>query len=82
MSVDLESWMVADGLDPLHYVKDPSTGARRIRVGALRALGLQVGWAPVAGNSHHGLVWGLDKTSRRKKVLGLAELIRKAAGET
>src|SRR5437016_5512431 len=46
MSVDIEEWMLAEQLDPLHYVIDPTHGATRINVGELRALGFKVGWDP------------------------------------
>src|ERR1700730_13454535 len=46
MSVDIEEWMIADGLASLHYLTNPVEGAVRIGVGALRQLGYQVGWDP------------------------------------
>lgn len=82
MSVDIEEWMIADGLDPLHYVTDETHGARRLNVGDLRADGFQVGWDPLPGNPHHGAVWGIGNGSKRKrKVANRAVCIRKAAGE-
>jgi hypothetical protein len=36
MSVDIEEWMKVDGLDPLHYITDPTHGAVRLKVGDLR----------------------------------------------
>jgi hypothetical protein len=83
MSVVIEEWVVAAGLDPLKYAKDPTYGARRIRVGDLRALGLKVGWDPLPENQHHGAVWGIGNGSKMKrKVRDCAALIRKAEGET
>src|ERR1700676_4926335 len=38
MSVDIEEWMAADGLGPMHYAVDATHGAVRIRVSDLRAL--------------------------------------------
>jgi hypothetical protein len=82
MSVDIEEWMIADGLDLLHYVQDASHGAKRINVGELRAQGFQVGWDPEPGNSHHGAVWGIGNGSKRKRRVGsLAVTIREAFGE-
>ena len=82
MSVDIEEWMAADGLDPLHYVTDPTHGAVRIMVGELRKLGFQVGWDPDNSHLHHGAVWGIGNGSKRKrKVLAIAGTIKKAAGE-
>jgi hypothetical protein len=82
MSVDIEEWMIADGLDPLHYVEDPSHGAKRLSVRELRALGFQIGWDPRSDNSHHGAVWGIGNGSKRKRrVAGLAVTIREAFGE-
>jgi hypothetical protein len=82
MSVDIEEWMAADGLSPDHYITDPEQGAVRMTVRDLRALGLQVGWDPIPGNPHHGEVWGLTNSGRRRKVSGLAQTVRKAKGET
>jgi hypothetical protein len=82
MSVDIEEWMVADGLDPLHYVTNPDHGAVRISVGELRKLGLQVGWDPDGHHPHHAAVWGIGNGSKRKRrVMALATTIRKATGE-
>ncbi len=82
MSVDVEEWMAADGLPALHYVNDPSHGAVRLDVGALRQLGFQVGWDPDDAHPHHGAVWGIGNGSKRKKkVLAIKETIKKAAGE-
>jgi hypothetical protein len=82
MSVDIEEWMIADGLDPLHYITDPAHGAVRISVRELRLLGFQVGWDPDSGHPHHGAVWGIGNGSnRRRRVARLAVTVRKAAGE-
>jgi hypothetical protein len=82
MSVDIEEWMIADGLDPRHYLGDGSDGAKRIRVGELRAQGFRVGWDPRPDNPHHGAVWGIGNGSKRKRrIARLAVTIREAAGE-
>jgi hypothetical protein len=80
MSVDLEEWTVGAGLDPLNYVA-PAHGAVELRVGDLRALGLQVGYHPLPDNPHHCEVWGVKSTHRRK-IGKLATTLRKAQGET
>jgi hypothetical protein len=83
MSVDIEEWMIEDGLDSLHYVVNSTDGARRIEVGELRRLGFQVCWVPEPGNPHHGAVWGIGNGSKRKKrIAKIAGLVRKADGET
>lgn len=81
MSVDIEEWMVADGLDPLAYVTDPGHGAVRVSVGELRARGFQVGWDPVDANPHHGEVWGISNSKRRRKIAEIAQTLRKTEGE-
>src|SRR5882672_1371668 len=80
MSVDIECWMTSDCLGSLHYVTDPSHGATRLRLGFLRSLGLKVGWDPDNGHQHHGAVWDIT-TSFRKKMQKAAVTVRRAAGE-
>ena len=82
MSVDIEEWMIADGLLPLNYVTDPTHGAVRLNVGELRKLGLQVGWDPDNAHPHHGGVWGIGNGSKRKRrVQKLAITLKLAKGE-
>ncbi len=82
MSVDIEEWLVADGLDPLHYVLDQRHGAVRLDVGRLRELGFQVGWDPDHGHSCHGAVWGIGNGSKRKRrILQIAIRVRRCEGE-
>jgi hypothetical protein len=81
MSVDIESWMLADGLQQLHYVS-ADEGARRFRVGDLRAMGMMVGWDPDGGHYHHGAVWNVPgSTSGRRRIRDMAVLIKLADGE-
>jgi hypothetical protein len=47
MSVDIEEWMKADGLGPLHYISDPTHGAVRLKVGDLRKQGCRSGAPPI-----------------------------------
>jgi hypothetical protein len=84
MSVDIEEWMIQDGIEnPLHYIRDQTHGAVRISVGELRKQGLRVGWDPQNNNPHHCCVWGIGNGSRRKKrVAGLAKTIKKILGES
>jgi hypothetical protein len=82
MSVDIEEWMIEDGLEPTHYVTDSAHCAVRLIVAKLRELGLKVGWDPLAENPHHGAVWGIGNGSKRKqRVSKLAIVIRKARGQ-
>jgi hypothetical protein len=82
MSVDIEEWMLAAGLDSLHYVTAPTHGAVRLNVGELRKLGFQVGWDPDDAHPHHGGVWGIGNGSKRKrKILRLAITVRMVKGE-
>ena len=76
MSVDIEAWVIADGLSSLNYLGGPPEGAVRLNVGALRQLGLKVGWDPDHGHTHHGAVWGIKGTSTRRKIRDFAEIIR------
>lgn len=75
MSVDIESWTIAEALPSLHYLRSPQSGAVRLNVGALRQLGLKVVWDPDHGHMHHGAVWGI-KSSSRRKIRDLAEVVR------
>jgi hypothetical protein len=83
MSCDEQNWMADAGLDTLHYVANPTHGAVRLNVGALRMLGLQVGWDPDRGHEHHVCVWGIGNGSKRKrKIMALAETLRKVHGQS
>jgi hypothetical protein len=83
MSVYIEEWMKADGLDPLHYSTEPSHGAVRLNVGELRQLGLKVGWDPDDAPPHHGGVWGIGNGSKgKRRVRGIATTVKQADGET
>jgi hypothetical protein len=77
-------WMIADGLESLHYVIDDTHGAVRLCVGDLRKLGLKVGWDPHPDNPHHGAVWGIGNGSKRKRRVAalVVATLRKALGET
>jgi hypothetical protein len=81
MSVDIEDWMIADGLSSLYYLGNPDHGAVRLSVGALRRLGLKVGWDPDGGHRHHGGVWDI-RSSHRRKIAKMAITVRKAHGES
>jgi hypothetical protein len=82
MSVDILRWMAEDQLDECYYLADETIGATKIRVGDLRALGLQVGWDPETGHVHHGAVWGIRDQKQRRKIAKAAITVRKAEGET
>ena len=82
MSVYIEEWMKADGLNPLHYLLDPTHGAVRMNVGELRQLELQVGWDPDGAPPHHGAVWGIGNGSKRKRrVQRVASTVKTVEGE-
>jgi hypothetical protein len=82
MSVDIEEWMKANGLGPLHFVTDPTHGAVRLNVGALRKSGLQVGWDPDDAHQYHGGVWGIGNGSgRRRRVQKIATTVKRVEGE-
>ena len=74
--------MTAAGLDPLHHVTDPTHGAVRLMVGDLRKLQLKVGWDPDDAHPHHGAVWGVTNSKRRRRVLEVATTLRLLVGET
>jgi hypothetical protein len=73
MSVDLESLIRADGLNPRAFVTSPGwVGSIAFSVGALRGEGLQVGYHPVADNKYHGEVWGATKRPQQRRLQELA----------
>jgi hypothetical protein len=81
MSVDVERWILADGLPQLHYVS-AAEGARRIRVGDLRADGMMVGFDPDGGHPHHGAVWNVPGSrSGRRRIHAQATLLKLAENE-
>jgi len=82
MSVDIEEWMIEDGLSPIHYIEIPTYGAVRISVWQLRVMGFLVGRFPQPGNPHHGAVWGITSSSHRKHVCAIAMTLKRAEGET
>ena len=81
MSVDIEEWMIADGLTQLHYVTDPAQGATRLNVGALRKLGLQIGWDRRRSRSSLCRM-GSRRPEAKEASCSLASTIKKCAGET
>jgi hypothetical protein len=73
MSVDLEKSLLIAGLMADSRVP-AGLGAVRLRVGAVRGLGLKVGSDPIPANNqdglpenpHHGQVWGVRPNFRKK----------------
>jgi hypothetical protein len=70
MSVDIEALILADGVDPVDHVTTPVfTASVFFSAGDVRALGLIIGYEPVADvegqpdNPYHGEVW---LTTQRK----------------
>jgi hypothetical protein len=78
MSADLMQPMLDDGLGPTGRKEDRGAEAVvRLRVGALRALGLRVGRDPgKTGDTYHVNVWDVKKSDRRK-IRDFAEWIDK-----
>ena len=78
MSADLMQPMLDDGLGPTGRKEDRcAEAAVRLRVGALRALGLRVGRDPgQIGDPYHVNVWDVQKRHRRK-IRNIAEWIDK-----
>lgn len=72
MSVDIESLMLEDGINPQEFVTTPVwIGSISLMAGAFRSAGLMVGYEPVEGNPYHGEVWG-KVTSSKSKTLAKA----------
>jgi hypothetical protein len=83
MSVEIEEWLTAAGLDLFTHLPNEEFGAVRLSVGQLRQLGFQVGWDPDTGHDQHGAVWGIGNGSkRRRKIKAIAERLRLAKGQT
>ncbi len=77
MSVDLLAPMLKDGLPMSGRKTSDHEGVVKLKVGALRSLGLEIGKDPVPGsNPYHCAVWGVNK-SNRKNICKLAEWIDK-----
>lgn len=65
MSVDIESLILANGLNPRNYVTTPIfTGSVVFLASDIRALNLRVGFDPLPQNPYHGEVWGNIKPNR------------------
>jgi hypothetical protein len=70
VSVDLESLIIDDGVDPSAYLVRSFVGAIVVPVSSLRALNLLVGYDPRPDNIYHGAVWedgNLGRLTRRTK---------------
>jgi hypothetical protein len=73
MSVDIESFIVANGHDPLTFVTTPVwKGSVSFVVELLRRETLQVGYDPVPDNDCHGEVWGARTRGQWRRVQELA----------
>ena len=58
LSIDIEHFIVADGLDAQAYVSTPQfTGAIAIEVSKFRTRNFLVGYDPSDDNPYHGAVW-------------------------
>ncbi len=83
MSVDLQRLIEEAGLDPKQYVLSPPwVGAVRFKAGALRGVGLMVGYDPLPlDNPYHGEVWGRFSKAVQNRLLNLAEWFVNIAAE-
>lgn len=73
MSVDLESFIIAQQLDPRAFVTTPVwMGSVCFRAGDLRADTLKVGYDPLPDNDCHGEVWGATKRPQWRRLQRLA----------
>jgi len=78
MSVDIEPFMIADGIDARRHVATPQfVGSIALRVSSLRSRQLLVGYDPLPENSYHGGVWG--KSDKRKLSRGTQRALLKEA---
>jgi hypothetical protein len=58
MSVDVEPFMIADGVDARRHVTTPQfVGSIALQVSSLRSRQLSVGHDPLPENKYHGAVW-------------------------
>ena len=77
MSVEIESLIVNDGIDPKTYVMESGrySGAVQLNVGDVRNAKFQVAHTPQTNSPYHGDVWGKEKIiygkSGRKKLRAL-----------
>ncbi len=77
ISVELESRILAAGIEPLSRLPSPAHGAVRLIAGELRRLGLLVGSDPIDGNPYHAQIWGATRQSLRRRIRDLAKWICK-----
>lgn len=74
MSVDLESSIIAGGLDARKFVTTPRfLGSVWLLVEFLRSETYLVGYEPLIDNAHHGEVWGKFSKGQQKKLLNNAK---------
>jgi len=74
LSIDIEGWLIEDGIDPAAFVTNPKfTGSVAFSVASARALGCQVGWDPIEAdgrieaNPYHGEVWGVGRNNKARQ---------------
>jgi len=78
MSVDIEKKMVAAGLAVAARVLPPFVGAGRLIAAELRALQMLVGEDPLKENPHHGAVWHVRQTKRKKLLQQFVWVVKPA----
>jgi hypothetical protein len=67
LSVDLESFILAEGVDPKRHVTTPKfMYSIVLAVGSFRSLNFYVGYDPLDDNPYHGGVW--QDAQRRSKL--------------
>lgn len=73
MSIDIEKLIIEAGKDPHNFVtSDRWPGSVLFDVGALRELGLRIGFDPLPNNPFHGEVWGKFSKSQQRSLRSLA----------
>lgn len=66
LSVDIERFIIDDGLDAQTYVSTPQfTGAIAIAVSNFRTRSFLAGYDPYDDNPYHGAVWGDESRNSR-----------------
>lgn len=69
MSIDIKKSIEMAGLNPVQFVTTPVwIGSVIFKAGVPRAHGLLVGFEPIAGNDHHGEVWGKFRSGTGKAI--------------
>jgi hypothetical protein len=77
MSTEILDLILRDGLSPAERKPQDHEGVVKLKVEALRGLGLIVGHDPIDGvNPYHASVWGVSRALQRR-LLQMCEWIDK-----